>query len=175
MEKTAILEFLPKKIATEKVKFPDNKPFPKCTDPMLHVMIEDEGFPLQEHLIRPYPRKLAKSSLTKQVYNYRHSRARRIVENCFGILAKRFRVYQRRLHIYPERMDIVVGATCCLHNFLRTHTFHWTSEEEQIITPTTLSLQNFNRIAGNCTTRAMEIRDEFADYFMSEHVLYHGK
>ncbi|KAB0805168.1 hypothetical protein PPYR_02138, partial [Photinus pyralis] len=134
-------------LATGKLNFPDDKPFPGCTEPIPHVIIGDEGFPLQEHLMRPYPRKVVRSSFTKQVYNYRHSRARRIVENCFGILAKRFRLYQRKLQIFPEHMDIVKNRKLS-HRLCQAY--------------------KRCRIGGNSTTRAMGIRDKFAEYFMSE-------
>ena len=38
---------------------------------------------------------------------------------CFGILAQRFRLYNRRLQLKPETVKIIVKATCVLHNYLR--------------------------------------------------------
>lgn len=160
---------LGKKLAASQLDLPDDKPLPGFTEPVPHVIIGDEGFPLQERLMRPYPRKQLVSSLERKVYNYRHCRARRVVENAFGILAKRFRLYQRKLQITPEHMDVVVSATCCLHNFLRGDTCHWTPEEEESTTTNMPALHNITRIGGNSTTRAMAIRDMFKEYFMSQH------
>ena len=44
----------------------------------------DEAFALDEHLMKPYPYRSAMGD--QKVFNYRLSRARRIVENAFGIL-----------------------------------------------------------------------------------------
>ena len=40
------------------------------------------------------------------------------MENTFGILAQRWRVFNRRLHLKPENADSVVKATIVLHNYL---------------------------------------------------------
>ena len=67
--------------------------------------------------MKPYPEK--KSSHEQRIFNYRLSRARRIVENAFGILASRFGIYQRAMQVHPERVSTMVLATLALHNFLR--------------------------------------------------------
>ncbi|KAM4052977.1 putative nuclease HARBI1 isoform 2-T2 [Anomaloglossus baeobatrachus] len=84
---------------------------------MNFVFVGDEAFPLQTHLLRPYPQ----SSLTpsRRVYNYRLSRARRVVENAFGIMSSRFRVFSKPINLKLASIDSVVLACCVLHNFLR--------------------------------------------------------
>ena len=61
------------------------------------VIVADEAFPLGADIMRPYPRALRQHRLSEaeQVFNYRLSRVRRIVENAFGILAQRFRILNR--------------------------------------------------------------------------------
>ena len=84
-----------------------------------HCIVGDEAFPLRMDLMRPYPR-AARAALPQDqlVFNYRLSRARRIVENTFGILAQRFRFYNKRVQLSENNADIIVKATCALHNFL---------------------------------------------------------
>ena len=65
---------------SEVIKF-SNKLFP-------YVFVGDEAFQLTDSLMKPFPR--AVLSLKERVFNYRLSRARRVIENTFGIDAARF-------------------------------------------------------------------------------------
>lgn len=81
--------------------------------------IGEDAFGLSEQMMKPYPhRQLEKE---KQIFNYRLSRARRVVENAFGILANRFRVFQTAINQPPEKVEMIVLAACCLHNYLVDH------------------------------------------------------
>ena len=89
---------------------------------MLHFIVGDEAFPLRMDLMRPFPRGKKENRLpyNKMIFNYRLSRARHIVENAFGILVQRFRVYDRRICMDDHNVVKVVKATCVLHNYLCT-------------------------------------------------------
>ncbi|XP_068092012.1 putative nuclease HARBI1 [Hyperolius riggenbachi] len=88
------------------------------------VFVADEAFALQEHVIKPFPQR--DLNMSKKKYNYRLSRARRIVENAFGILANRFRVLHTAINLRIDKIDLVVYACCMLHNFLRRrHGLHY--------------------------------------------------
>ena len=56
------------------------------------VVAGDGAVPLKKYLMKPYP--YQGLSREKRILNYRLSRAPRIVENAFGILANRFRVFR---------------------------------------------------------------------------------
>lgn len=55
----------------------------------------------------------------EKIFNYRLSRVRRIVENCFGILVSRFRIFEKPLPFSPEKVEKIVKACCALHNWFR--------------------------------------------------------
>ena len=72
--------------------------------------------------MKPYPGNIAGDDILdneKFIFNYRLSRARRVVENAFGILVSRFGVFQRQMLLSPEKAQTVTLACCYLHNFLR--------------------------------------------------------
>ncbi len=87
--------------------------------PEKYVIVRDSIFPLKEYLMKPYGSR--KRNPKKIVFNYRLSRATRIVENPFGILTWRFHVFTRPVELKLTTVDQVVLATCYLHNWLRSH------------------------------------------------------
>lgn len=149
---------------------PEDRPLPASDKPMPFVLVGDEAFPLKRYMMRPYPGKGL--STEKKIYNYRLSRARRIVENAFGILAQRFRIFHKRIQLDPENVDQIVKATVLLHNFLTR-----ANMEDGAGTGTRNAegdgldqscLREAGQFAGNRpSTEAMLIRDSFNEYFNS--------
>ena len=86
--------------------------------PKDHVIVADDAFPLKTYMMKPYSTNKPLSSEEK-VFNYRLSRARRIVENAFGILTWRFQIFQRPINLQITTVDKVIWAACSLHNWLR--------------------------------------------------------
>ena len=83
-----------------------------------YVIVGDDAFPRKPFLMKPYPER--NLSIEQRIFGYRLSRARRVVENGFGILANRFRVFLSPLSLTPENVEKVALASCALHNFF-TH------------------------------------------------------
>lgn len=117
--------------------------------------------------MRPYSRDDAQRNEEKKVFNYRLSRARNTVKNTFGILARKFRIFKRKLSMSQEHIVSVVMATCCLHNFLRNDTCHWTENDLNISIFNMRGLQDLRNIGGNLKTDALAVRDGFKSYFNS--------
>ena len=85
-------------------------------DPLPYFLVGDEIFPLKAWLMRPYPGKLAEQ---ERVFNYRLSRARRVIENCFGILAARWRIFSTPIEASVVNAERYTLACIALHNYLR--------------------------------------------------------
>uniref|UniRef100_A0A182NVP4 DDE Tnp4 domain-containing protein n=1 Tax=Anopheles dirus TaxID=7168 RepID=A0A182NVP4_9DIPT len=83
-----------------------------------YMLLGDKAFASTSYCIRPYTGTPPEGSV-KRIFNKRHARARRTVENAFGILNNVFGVYSRPMKQAPEVARKVVLATICLHNFLR--------------------------------------------------------
>ena len=98
-----------------KVPIPEKLDGCKC-EPLPYFLVGDEIFPLKLWLIRPYPGK----GLTEEqrIYNYRHSRCRRVIENAFGILVACWRIFLTPIHATVENGEKYVLACLCLHNYL---------------------------------------------------------
>lgn len=82
-----------------------------------YCLVGDEAFPLKPYLLRPYPGR----GLTPEqgMFNYRLNRARRLIENTFGILASQWRTYRKPIVASPKNAVRIIQATVCVHNWLR--------------------------------------------------------
>jgi len=56
-----------------------------------YVFLGDEAFALREDFLKPFGQ--GELNIERRIFNYRLSRARRVIENVFGILANRFRIF----------------------------------------------------------------------------------
>nr|CAI5839392.1 unnamed protein product [Callosobruchus analis] len=140
----------------------------------------DEAFPLMENLMKPYQQKGI--SHEEKIFNYRLCRARRVVENVFGILASRFRIFLQPIAIDIESIDAVVLACCALHNFLRkrskkNYITESSVDYEDIVNGTVIPgewRQNGNLLGldrknttKNASNSAKEIRNKYKNYYNS--------
>lgn len=82
-----------------------------------YVFVGDGDFALKKNSMKPY----AQNGLTieKRVDHYRHSRARRISENLFGIIVNRWQVFRTVLELPPSTTESLVMTALVLHNYLR--------------------------------------------------------
>ena len=82
-----------------------------------YFLVGDEAVPLQSWLLRPY----SGQGIPKEqrIFNYKLSRARRVIENALDILAARWRVFMQPIQSTVEKTDRIVKAKIWLHNFLR--------------------------------------------------------
>lgn len=150
------------------LNIPGNAALPNTATSVPYVIVADEAFPLKTYLMRPYPGNALDNK--KRTFNYRLSRARRTVENGFGILSQKFRIFNRRIQANPQNADYIILATCILHNFIKKYdknTYAYASKED-IVTSGGRKLGNLPLQGGNATKDAFQVRELFKEFFNSE-------
>ena len=145
-----------------------------------YVLVADEIFPLKPWLMKPFPGK--EKPLEKEIFNYRLSRCRRIIENTFGILTAKWHVFTHPIKADPLYVEMIMKAGVCLHNYLRlTENAHYIpdgfmdSENDSgnvhpgdwraIVTGDTSALVNIGRVGSN--NYSVEAKDVRENYFNS--------
>ena len=100
------------------LNLPSPEPLPGRLDPIPFFIVADDAFPLKENIMKPY----SQAGLTthKWIFNYWLSRACRIVENAFGIMSNRFRVFSAPIRLALYKAEVITMTCCTLHNFLRS-------------------------------------------------------
>lgn len=108
-----------KRLEAGTLSVPKGVPLPGQIEDTPMVLIGDEAFALKTYLMKPFPRRQSRNNTRLDTYNYRLCRARRVVENAFGILSKKWRVYKGPIELKEDTTIKVILATCILHNYLR--------------------------------------------------------
>ena len=176
-----------KSIENGTLNIPNNCNLPNTNTNHPYTFIGDEAFPLKPWLMRPFPGKELDD--LKRIYNYRLSRARRVVENAFGILAARWRIYKRPIEVTPKNAVKICKATIVLHNFLKSCDKYIDNSNRYVpqsfvdrenegivingdwrtILANEWSLHKIRKTASNMhSSTAKTIRSELTDYFISD-------
>jgi hypothetical protein len=82
-----------------------------------YIFVGDVSFSLRKDFLKPYNVK----QLTRErtIFSCLLSRARRIIENVFGILVARFCIFKTHINIQLDTIKDIVIPSSALHNFIR--------------------------------------------------------
>ena len=169
------------KLQEKRLRIPTEENVRNTTRSLPYVFVADDAFPLRVDMLKPF-RQADLICQDRKLYNYRVSRARRIVENAFGIMASRFRIFHSQINLRPERIESVVMASCALHNFLiktvpNSYSPPDCFDRENTEDGTTVSgfhtnnsnMESLNnRTQGNTANDAKKVRADFINYFVNE-------
>lgn len=166
------------------LSIPQTRSLPNSDVIVPFSLVGDESFPLKKYLMRPYARKNLVGD-EQRIFNYRLSRARRIVENAFGILVALWRVLHNPLGMKVENAEAIIQSVTCLHNFIISTSLNnkYLHDADRILSNGDVIEGQFrNVITGNhcihqlgrvgantSTVAAMRQRDALPKYFKSEH------
>uniref|UniRef100_A0A1X7UIW8 DDE Tnp4 domain-containing protein n=1 Tax=Amphimedon queenslandica TaxID=400682 RepID=A0A1X7UIW8_AMPQE len=89
---------------------------------MPYFFVADCAFPLKTYILTPYPGSYLPEN--KRIFKYWLSRARCVIENAFGILATKFRIFRRPIIAKVEKVTRITQAACVLHNYLKILEMH---------------------------------------------------
>lgn len=103
---------------SDQLGLPPPKPLPGRTMPVPYVLVADDAFALRPNVMKPFSTRGL--TMMQRIHNYRLSRARRVIENVFGIMSARFRVLRKPISLNADKTKKVVLACCVLHNYLMT-------------------------------------------------------
>ncbi|KAM5567595.1 hypothetical protein ABKV19_015593 [Rosa sericea] len=114
------------RIFADAVTRPENKfPFPNEG----YYYVVDAGYTNMPGFLAPYrgeryhlrdyrgPRRTPRGP--RELFNYRHSSLRNVIERCFGVLKARFPILKYMPNYPPRRQRRIPIACCVLHNFIR--------------------------------------------------------
>ncbi|XP_053956346.1 uncharacterized protein LOC128861998 [Anastrepha ludens] len=131
-----------------------------------YVVVGDDAFPLQMHLMKPYP--YHTQCQEKQVFNQRLSHARHVVEHAFGILSNRFRVLLAPINQKVATVEKIVLTCCALHNYLIENGKMFTDDRVNAETVNNNHSTDSDVFYNPRKGAAENVREQFLKYFNEE-------
>lgn len=147
-------------------------------------ILGDAAFPMSCNLMRPFTGKGLPEK--EEIFNYRLSRGRRVIENAFGILVQKWQIFKRTINLSPSVLELVIKTCCALHNFVRHHEGTFSSHcfepgsivdmdgEDGSVTPGSWREQGLGELqpleisVGRYPADARRMRDVLCSYFLAE-------
>lgn len=161
-----------KQILNGTFRFPEDSILPGSNIIVPYVIVGDEAFRLDKHIMKPFPRKVGRDNDFKRIFNHRLSHARRVTENTFGLLSQDFGVFYQPINIEITTRDNLIWVGCCLHNMLRdtymennARSFYELDTEQPGPTDSMLPMARAN---GFSNIEGFEVRDRFENFFNNE-------
>nr|CAH7732150.1 unnamed protein product [Callosobruchus chinensis]CAH7765597.1 unnamed protein product [Callosobruchus chinensis] len=116
--------------------------------------------------MRPFPYRQSRRDAQKETFNTRQCKARRVVENAFGILAQKWRMFFRPMEVSVKSVTLIVKTCCILHNFLRDNNMD--KDYIELLEPPEPRMEAFENMIPNtrrATGTAFDIRQKFVNHF----------
>jgi hypothetical protein len=130
-------------------------------------ILGDAGYPCQNWLLTPY-RDNGRLAQIQTYYNTKHSQTRISVEQAFGKLKSRFRCLINPIATSLEVVNLIVTASCILHNICEERHEDLLDDNEYFN-----DQNNFQTLSNNGNTYEVtnSIRDNLANYLWNKKIL----
>lgn len=153
-----------KRLDSNGINFPQPTPLPGLSSTFPYFIIADAAFPLKNQIQKPYGGRNLDD--VKTSYNTKLNSVRKVIENAFGILVKRWRLLMKPIEADPCHLDKFIKAAIVLHNFIKSYndlnTARYMAVEED--EEHTSIFSNIRLGARNSTEYASHLRDVYAAY-----------
>ena len=131
--------------------------------------VGDEAFPLKPNLMRAFPRR--QLDFAKIICNGKLSSTRRTIECAFGILTKKFGIFQKAFETNVEVTESTIKSACVVYSYIRkTQTTEIKRREEEILEQEQQNVAASVEHAtcfGRPSAEALQVRENLKDYFVS--------
>lgn len=160
------------KLTNSTLNIPDPETIRSSNKTLPFVFVGDDAFAMRPNFLKPFSHTTGKKE--EQVFNYRLSRARRVVESAFGMLASKFRIFHSPINLNVENAVSVVKACCMLHNFLRRGKGTCKNRVSNIFSDTQLqeemesAFTSLDKEHKHISHEAKEVRNLYLEYFNQE-------
>ena len=104
-------------LQSNKAGFPPPATLPGDDRDIPFHLVGDDAFAMKTWLMKPYSHRTQER--TERIFSYRLSRARRVIENAFGLLVAVFRVFSTTINLQPETVNQLTLCGVVLHNLLQ--------------------------------------------------------
>ena len=88
----------------QELSVPGPRCLPRGVQIISFVLVGNDAVALKTHMMKSYPRQ--NLTTERRVYNYRHSRERRISENLFSILANRWHITIQSCYLSQQLLKV---------------------------------------------------------------------
>lgn len=167
------------KMSTNSINLPQPSPLPGCTIDMPYVFLGDGAFALSTNVMKPFPGHHAIGTPQRK-FNQQLSSSRVVVENTFGIMTSKFRIFKSSIPLSDVKASIITMTCVLLHNFLRRsktsrelYTPPGTTDmykNGELVSPGSWRINNSNnliplqQLPRRATGNAIQIRENFMTF-----------
>lgn len=152
------------------LELPEEKCLPLTNKKVPFVFLADDAYPLLQNVMKPYNRESLLPD--EEMYNKRHSRARKSIECAFGILYSKWRIFSKAIEAQENTADNIVKCCCVLQNTIIDQEGVEHHLKKVTTFPSKMTFLTNNCARGRQSMCALQVRDIFKFYFSANPVQF---